>query len=137
MERWGKYLGTSDAAASRDVDLRVATGNLFALLPYRVDRLDLAAPARASLDQPVDVNATVVASGGPFVRHVIVFQLQRPDGRELPEHRWIVETENGIASSRLYLALNDPTGKWTLTARDVATGIRHSQTIEIRQAAAK
>ena len=137
----GKYLGTTDGAAAHDVDLRAATGNLFALFPYRVERLDLAAPARATQGQPIDVKATVVAASGassiPFVRHVIVFQLRRPDGRELPEHRWIVEKKNGLASARLYLALNDPAGKWTLTARDVATGIRQTQAIETRGAASE
>jgi hypothetical protein len=129
--RAGKYLGMTEASTPRDIQLHVATGNLFALLPYRVDRLDLAAPARAVLGQPIDVKATVVAGAGPFIRHVMVLQLRRPDGRELPEHRWIVETENSIASASLYLALNDPTGKWTLIARDVATGVSRSAVIEI------
>jgi hypothetical protein len=135
--RAGKYLGTTDGTAVSDVQLRLSTGNLFALLPYRVDRLDLTSPARAALGQPIDVRTTVVTAGTAntsFVRHVIVFQLRRPDGRELPEHRWIVETENGVASARLYLALNDPAGKYTLIVRDVATGIRQSQTIEIQSA---
>ncbi len=138
--RAGKYLGTTNGAAARDVDLRAATGNLFAVLPYSVERLDLAAPARAVLGQPIDVKATVVPATGTdsisFVRHVIVFQLRRPDGRELPEHRWIVETENGVASARVYLALNDPAGKWTLIARDVATGLRQTEAIEIQGAPA-
>ena len=69
-----------------------------------------------------------------FVRHVIVFQLRRPDGRELPEHRWIAENENDAATARLYLALNDPAGKWTLVARDVATGVSQSAAIEIANA---
>jgi hypothetical protein len=133
--RAGKYLGEAATGKPHDIDLRVATGNLFALLPYRVQRLDLAAPTSAILGQPIDVKAAVIAGAEPLVRHVIVFQLRRPDGRELPEHRWIVETENGIAAARLYLALNDPTGKWTLIARDVATGF--SQSTAIDMAAAK
>lgn len=137
--RAGKYLGATDGAAPSGVDLRLATGNLFALLPYRMEHLELAAPARAAPGQPIDVKAAVVAtakaSSIPFVRHFIVFQLRRPDGRELPEHRWIVETENGVVSARLYLALNDPVGKWTLISRDVATGIRQTEVIEIQGAA--
>jgi hypothetical protein len=137
--RAGKYLGTTDGAAVHDVDLRIATGNFFALLPYRVERLDLVSPARAVLNQPIDVKATVVAAKSDkatFARHVVVFQLRRPDGRDLPEHRWIVETENGVASAQLYLALNDPAGKYTLIARDVATGSSQSATIEMQSAKA-
>ena len=55
----GKYLGTTDGAAARDVDLRASTGNLFALLPYRVAFLDLYRAARATLGQPIDVKATL------------------------------------------------------------------------------
>ena len=116
------------------MELREATGSIFALLPYRVERLDLSAPARAVLGRPINVKARVVASHGPFVRHVVVFQLRRPDGRDLPEHRWVVETGSGAAADRLYLALNDPAGKWTLIARDVATGVRQTAAIEIQAA---
>ncbi len=50
--RTGKYLGngpTGRPLAGRewpahDVELREATGSIFALLPYRVERLDLSAP---------------------------------------------------------------------------------------------
>ena len=37
----------------------------------------------------------------------------------------------GTASAHLYLALNDPVGKWTLIARDVATGLRQATQIEV------
>jgi hypothetical protein len=130
--RTGKYLGSIGKTATSDVNLYEATGNIFALLPYRVQRLDVTAPARATLGRPIDVRAAVVAGGGPYVRHVVVLQLRRPDGRELPENRWVVETVNGSAEPRLYLALNDPAGKWTLMARDVATGIRHATEIEVQ-----
>lgn len=155
--RTGKYLGTvGDCPDSRgspvdparksggrengtvpfggtNVELREATGNIFALLPYRVQRLDVAAPPRAALGEPIDVKATVRRAGGEaYVRHVIVFQLRRPDGRDLPEQRWIVETVNGVAACRMYLALNDPVGKWTLIARDVATGTRWTAAIDIQ-----
>ena len=32
----------------------------------------------------------------------------------------------------MYLALNDPVGKWMLIARDVATGTRQATAIEIQ-----
>ncbi len=128
--RAGKYLGT---AAEHEVELRESTGNLFALLPYQVQRLELSAPARATLGRPIEVKATIVADAGkPYVRHFVVLQLRRPDGRDLPEHRWIVETDNGSAAGRLFLALNDPQGKWTLIARDVATGVSQSATIDLQ-----
>jgi hypothetical protein len=139
--RAGKYLGATDGLAATNVDLRASTGNLFALLPYRVERVGLTAPVKATLGQPIDVKATVFPAAGtagtPLVRHVTVFQLRRPDGRDLPEHRWIEETESGVATARIYSALNDPTGKWTLIARDVATGIRQTEAIEIQPETAK
>ncbi len=61
--REGKYLGP---AGEITLTLRTATGNLFALLPYRVERLDLASPARAALGQPIDVQVTVAARASPW-----------------------------------------------------------------------
>ncbi len=138
--RTGKYLGSIGEKTTSDVTLYEATGNIFALLPYRVQRLDVTAPPRATLGRPIDVKATVVVApvqrvgDGPYARHVVVLQLRRPDGRELPENRWIDETVHGSAVDRLYLALNDPAGKWTLIARDVATGIRQTAVIEVAAA---
>ncbi|MGA2253189.1 MAG: carbohydrate binding domain-containing protein, partial [Thermoguttaceae bacterium] len=117
--RAGKYLGP---AGVRVVTLRAATGNLFALLPYQLERLEVTSPARASLGRPIDVKVVAPAVGGPLARHVIVLQLRRPDGKDLAQHRWIVETDKDNAASQLFLALNDPVGHWTLLARDVATG---------------
>ena len=127
--RAGKYLGT---AGEHDIKLRAATGNLFALLPSRVQRLDVTAPARASLGRPIDVKVAATIAGGPPFRRVIVLQLRRPDGQDLAQHRWIVETSDGSVSSQLFLALNDPIGPWTLIARDVATGVETAVPIEIQ-----
>ena len=131
--RTGKYLG---AAGTHGVELQVATGNLFALLPYRVERMDVTLPAHSLLGQPIQAKATLVTSGGPPVRHVVVLQLRRPDGRDLREHRWIVETDTGIVDRRLFLALNDPVGTWALVARDVATGVEKTTPIDIQAGAA-
>ena len=132
--RAGKYLGP---AGERVVTLRAATGNLFALLPYRVERLEVTSPARASLGRPIDVKVVVASvAGGPLARHVIVLQLRRPDGKDLAQHRWIVETDKGSVASQLFLALNDPAGQWTLLARDVATGVQKAVPIEIQADAA-
>ena len=86
--RTGKYLGTTGEVVARpelpakgvevnassqtsdpglDVELREATGNIFALLPYQVQRLAVAAPARAALGRPIDVKATVVKAPAPSV----------------------------------------------------------------------
>jgi hypothetical protein len=65
------------------------------------------------------------------VRHVLVAQLRRPDGKDLPVHRWVLDTENRSVETDLFLALNDPTGKWTLVVSDVATGVRQEQQIEM------
>jgi len=127
--RAGKYLGP---AGERVVTLRAATGNLFALLPYQLERLEVTSPDRASLGRPIDVKVVVPVARGPFARHVIVLQLRRPDGKDLAQHRWIVETDKGSVASQLFLALNDPVGQWTLLARDVATGVQKAVSIDIR-----
>jgi hypothetical protein len=83
------------------------------------------------LGQPIDVKVVLTAIGGPLARHVIVLQLRRPDGKNLAQHRWIVQTDTGSVASQLFLALNDPVGHWTLIARDVATGVQKAVPIEV------
>ena len=129
----GKYLGTETA---QPVAMREMTGNLFALLPYKVEGVQVTAPASASLGQAIPLKAAVQT--GPAVtpnaamRHVIVAQLRRPDGKDLPVHRWIFETKDRNVEANLFLALNDPIGKWTLVVFDVATGVRQELPIEVQ-----
>ena len=66
------------------------------------------------------------------MRCALVLELRRPDGKELPHHCWIVETASRSVETNLFLALNDPAGSWTLTARDVASGVRQDPPIEVR-----
>ena len=127
--RAGRYLGPGEEHL---VKLCAATGNLFALLPSWIQRLEVTAPARAQLGRPIDVKVAATIVGGPSARRVIVLQLRRPDGQDLAQHRWIEETSDGRISSQLFLALNDPVGTWTLLARDVATGVQKSVPIEIQ-----
>jgi hypothetical protein len=127
--RAGKHLG---AAATREVELRMATANLFALLPYKVEKVEVTAPATAVLGQPIPVRTALRTGAGTPVRHVLVVQLRRPDGKDLPVHRWTFDTRDGNIEAALFLAMNDTAGMWTLVVTDVATGLRHEQPIEIR-----
>ena len=126
--RAGKYFG---AAGTQEVVLHRATANLFALLPYKVEKVAVTAPSKAVLGQPISVKAVLQTGPGVPIRHVLVVQLRRPDGQDLPVHRWIFDTQNRSLETTLFLALNDPVGKWTLVVTDVATGVRHEQPMEI------
>jgi hypothetical protein len=140
--RLGRFLGERGLPESPlQVKLQVSTGNVFAMLPYRVKQLELSVPSNARPGQPLEVQTKIVADGsGPaglraqtgMVRHVIVLQWCRPDGQQWPEDRMIVETTNGLANCKLTLALNDSSGKWTLFARDVATGVHAEAVVDVK-----
>ena len=52
-----------------------------------------------------------------------------PDGRELPWCTRRVPAVAGNAVAVIPWALNDPPGRYTLTARDVATGVSARQEV--------
>jgi hypothetical protein len=113
----GKYLGHGNEA---EVDCRERPYALLARLPYRVERLQLTArSARLGESVPVQI---VLPSGRSDVKHVVHLKVLRPDGSEYRGLTRNVVLEGGRWEGALPLALNDPTGKWQLQAREVVSG---------------
>lgn len=127
--RAGKYLGRRQ---SFEVALAQGHSALFSLLPYRVQSLTIAAePARRG--DLLKAKVTLKTSG-PRARHVIHVELADPSGKYVPHYAQNVALAPtaAAASIAIPLALNDPAGRWRLTARDVATGTTASATVGVR-----
>ena len=116
----GRYLGPGD---SWNADVAEVDVQLFSVLPYKVRGLkvrldrDAEGPGRM-LNGSVGIRK---AGRGPAVRHVIHLEATRPDGKQPRYLAQNVETEDGKATFRIPLALNEPKGKWTLRLTDTAT----------------
>ena len=124
----GKYLGRQAVAS---LDLRETAHALLALLPYRVDRVSLAAgPARLGRELPLDFRLHV--SSGEPVKHVVHLDVYRPDGSRHYSYSRNFAFRAGRWTGGVPLALNDPAGKWMIRARDVTSGMTAETAAEVQ-----
>ena len=124
----GEYLGEADRIDVKDFPRLV---RIFSFLPYRVAELRLRCEKEAYPGGAILGTVKVSAGGAAPVRHVIHLSLQRPDGKSVRYLEQNLETKEGEATFVVPLALNEPTGQWTLRARDVATGVETSATVTL------
>lgn len=126
--RAGTYLGK---AGDLPIVVEAAKARLFSVLPYKVKRVSLRSPARVSLGAGLDFTTQVETERGRAGRHVVVVRLTRPDGSSKEWDRFTLLAPEGKTAGSYRFALNDPTGRWTLTATDAATGVSSSVAIEV------
>ena len=129
--RTGQYLGY---VSEWQTEFTPARAKLFARLPYEVKGLTASArvtaggpgPAapRGQVGPTVDCAMQLLQTGSAGAQ-VIQVQVFGPDGRERCEYGRNVWTkgssqpkEDGTATCRIQLALNDPSGQWKIVARD-------------------
>jgi beta-galactosidase GanA len=113
-----KYLG--QVASTQAV---AAPGDtvLYACLPYKVNSLQVKAPASVKAGQPLSLTATVQAAG-KLGDHVLHVELIDPAGQSPLPYRSNQLAPGGKLDLTLPLALNDQSGIWTVQVRDVLTG---------------
>jgi hypothetical protein len=117
-----RYLGER---AEIGATLHEADPALYASLPYRVRGISLetgASPAR--LGSAARFHVRLDTGDAPAVRQVASVEVRRPDGSPAAVGPRSVELLHGRGEVRLFFALNDPAGEWTITVRDVFSGSR-------------
>ena len=101
------------------IDLPISRPKLFALLPYRVQDVQVNLQA---LPGGFRVAAAVVPSRGKALRHVFRYMLFPPgQEKESQIYSRVVEGPGGVASYEVYPALNE-TGEWRVAVEDVISG---------------
>jgi len=118
--RAGKYLGRTQRL---DLDLSWRP-YLWALSPYRVEGVRVEADSRASVGQEMVISAGVEADADELQRHVLRVEWLGPHGKLLRHYSRDVIAHGGHARFRQRWALNDAPGTYTLTVRDVMSGVR-------------
>ncbi len=103
---------------ARAVESTLAPGEakVYALLPYNVTGIDLALGEEWSY-------AVALQGTGQVGDHVLHISLTDPKGNRQRAYDKNVLAVGGKYESRLPFALNDGEGEWTLTIRDVLTGV--------------
>ena len=126
--RTGKYLGKNSTA---EFALDKYQPTILALLPEPVEALRIDAANEATGGALVDVKLTLVAPkvGDTHAFRVVV---KGPDGKEIrPLTRTLVAPKGQIAF-QVPIAQSDPAGNYTLSARDVATGVSAEKKIAVK-----
>ncbi len=125
--RRGKYLGERTVI---EAPLPPGSAVFFAALSDRPRRLSLQAESGA-LGESVSLSARLESPGAEI--GVIHVEVKDCDGKPLPWYSRNVRVRHGIARWELPLALNDPPGRWRIEARDVASGLRATTTVQVRE----
>lgn len=123
-----RYLGRCDRFAGA---LPVGDAALFALLPYRVDGLDVQAHA-TKVGEPMRVRVRVRGGGDGPKYHVVLVNVLGPDGRERPWYATRLVLDGHEAAGAIPLALSDPSGVWEIRARDAISHIRDSCRVAVQ-----
>lgn len=130
--RSGHYLGK---AAKIEDRLPRGVARVYALLPYRVQKVNLSGDSRATAGEPVKMTIRVETDPPAPATHVIHLSVRDPDDKEITCYAQNTVAKAGAAETMIPLACNDPAGVWKIVARDVATGIKatHTLTVSKRQ----
>jgi len=124
----GGYVGHGGTAT---VDMRDAPHALLAVLPYRVDGIRLDSE-RSCLGEGLRLQLRLSTDATP-VRHVVHLDVLKPDGSRCAHLCRNVVLEAGRGEGVLPLALNDPTGKWRIKAREVVSGMTDKTTVRVKK----
>ncbi len=114
-----KYLGRTDA-----VQTTLAPGDtaLYALLPYRVLRVEASVPAQAAPGADLPITARVIPDAGRPGDHVVHLELINPAGESAQHYTRNLLALGGRLKTTIPLALNEARGRWTIRIRDVLSG---------------
>ncbi|MEE3367703.1 MAG: LamG-like jellyroll fold domain-containing protein [Planctomycetota bacterium] len=129
----GKYLGElKEIAVSANRDMQGAA--LFALQRERIKDVVITVPEVIERDRQVTIGCEVRAAGTLSCEgRVVRIELRAPDGRVYTHYRRMAHLKKGGRGDvTAEFALNDPTGRWTIQATDVATGTKTSVVVNVK-----
>ena len=117
----GEYLGLIDAIPRT---VRPGEPHLFAALPYQVEAVTVA-PEKTTVTQgeTLPFTVSVKTDGAAPGLHVFRIEVTDPDGNPAKMYTLNARADSGKCEERLQLSLDEKPGDWTVTARDVATGV--------------
>jgi len=128
--REGEYIGHT---AEFRTAIKPGQGLLFALLPYRVQEIDLRTDTERvvpikmgemtrTMHPRISVKLRTGSGHRPQV-HCFRVDVYDPSGEEIPAYGQNVLARRGRATFTVPFALNDPSGTWHVHATDVASGV--------------
>ena len=127
----GKKLALTPGAAGEqrlNFHLDYGQGRIIALVPYEVGGVYVDGGGSVKAGETLTVKVGVTGRGAVAGEHVVEITARDPQGKESPAYHRVVRAK-GPQTVTWQTAVNDPAGKWTLTATDLATGMTASREI--------
>jgi hypothetical protein len=103
---------------------------LIALSSLPPPELHLSAPATAARGETILIGMNVSRAAAD--RHVFRVECIGPDGKIAAQYSGNRIAENGVGAWAVPLAVNDPTGRWTMRVTDVLSGTVRSAGFDVR-----
>ncbi|MBI3831007.1 MAG: beta-galactosidase [Planctomycetes bacterium] len=125
--RAGKLLAEKEQKLKLKLDPFVPT--ILALFKAPAKAVSLDVPAKAKRGEALACKIALDAPA-PADVHAYRFEVTGPDGKPLPLYAKNLKAPKGACATTLYLALSDPAGKYTVTVRDIATGLSAQKMVE-------
>ncbi len=96
---------------------------LFALLPYRVEKVEVKGTLGENRILPFAIEVVPREPGAEAGTHVYHLSLLDGTDQEVPHYQANLVGLAGRAGGKMQIALNEPPGNYRLKARDIATGM--------------
>ncbi|MDP6118252.1 MAG: hypothetical protein QGG53_40820 [Planctomycetota bacterium] len=123
-----EHLGETVTVATR---LEAGVAQLYAQLPYKVEKLELLPATKARAGNEARIAARVIAIAGEPGAHSLRFQVFEPSGRERKEYGGVRRFAKGRGEWLVPFAPNDPPGGWRVRVSDAVSGVRAERTWEL------
>lgn len=104
---------------------------LFSILPYRVEELLVEAPEMAVAGHRAMIRVLLNTGDATPGTHLILLQLESPEGSELPHYRQCIPAEGGIAETFIPLAENEYPGTYEIQVCDLLSQQRVSYLMDV------
>ena len=123
--RAGEYMGHTKRF---ECQLALGDARLYALMPYRVERIEVIAPRQSAPGRMLKFTCAI-RDPARVGDHVLRIDVLRPDGKLSEAYGLNLVAREGRAQGHIPFALNDPVGRWTVVARDVASGVEAERAV--------
>lgn len=123
-----KYLGRLNEIKTT---INGNSAKFFAILPYKVEGIDVTGDDKAKPGDTVKFKMNLVADSKNGGRHIFHVDVYGSDGKLLKHYGKNVVAESGVVEYGLPISLNDASGVWKICAVDVATGAKGEKAFEV------
>jgi hypothetical protein len=128
--RKGEFLGFGQEIRTH---IKSARAQVYALSPYKIQELAVETESHYRQGDVVKYDVVVISGTLTPRRHCVRIDVFDPQGKVCPWYgKNLFAGYAGIGSGEISLAENDMTGRWTITAKDITSGMQQSASFVVQ-----